>query len=84
MIEIGKNPNTNEPIYFPTESQTGECSHIGIFGGPGFGKSFLLKKKLPISLRILTPRHLSLAQNLNISNLLKKPISNSVIYSNGE
>lgn len=46
MIEIGKNPNTNEPIYFQTESQTGECPHIGIFGGPGFGKSFLLKKEI--------------------------------------
>lgn len=46
MIEIGRNPDTNEPIYFPTEQQAEHSPHIGIFGGAGFGKSFLLKKEI--------------------------------------
>ena len=46
MIEIGRKPDTNEPVYFPSERPPGETPHIGIFGGPGFGKSFLLKKEI--------------------------------------
>ncbi|MBR3417897.1 MAG: hypothetical protein IKG82_04315 [Oscillospiraceae bacterium] len=46
MIEIGRKPDTNEPVCFPTGKQTGIVPHIGIFGGPGCGKSFLLKKEI--------------------------------------
>lgn len=46
MVEIGKRPDTNSPVYFPSERPSGESPHIGIFGGPGFGKSFLLKKEI--------------------------------------
>lgn len=44
MIEIGRNPDTNEPVYFPAPEQIGFVPHVGIFGIPGIGKTVTLKK----------------------------------------
>lgn len=46
MAVIGRNPDTSKPVYFPIEQQAEHSPHIGIFGGAGFGKSFLLKKEI--------------------------------------
>ena len=44
MIKIGRKPDTNEPVYFPTPEQIGFVPHVGIFGIPGIGKTVTLKK----------------------------------------
>ena len=44
LIEIGRKPDTNEPVYFPTPEQIGFVPHVGIFGIAGIGKTVTLKK----------------------------------------
>lgn len=41
MIEIGRNPDTNKPVYFPTEQQAERSPHITRSDRTPFVISFL-------------------------------------------